>query len=228
MLPPNFIRKLLQEFKQVQLPEFQPQIEKRNYETLKPYLPKCTWGYTRKLLKHHNVNINVVGHRNSKLGDYKPVPKGQTPRITLNSTLNPYSFLITFLHEWGHLLIDEKHGRKVKPHGYEWKYVYQTLLIPLLDIKELPEEFRRVTVNHARSPKASALGDPILAKYLKQFDNYQGLHLEDLPAKTLFTLNGGLILEKGERRRTRFMCQDPKTKKKYTVHALAEVEIYKS
>ena len=225
MLPPNFIRKFLQEFKSVRLSEFQPQLERGNYETIKHFLPKCTWGYTRKLLKNHNVNIYVVNHRNSKLGDYKPVPKGQVPRITLNNSLNPYSFLITFLHEWAHLLIDEKHGRSVKPHGYEWKYAYQSLLIPIIEIKELPEDFRYVLLNHARSPKASALGDPILAKYLKQFDEYNGLHLEDLQPNTKFELSSGLVLVKGEKRRTRYMCHNPINNKKYTVHALAEVEL---
>jgi len=226
LLPPNFIRKFLQEFKAVRLSEFQPQLEKRNYETIKHNLPKCTWGYIRKLLKNHNVNIFVVAHRNSKLGDYKPVPKGQVPRITLNNTLNLYSFLITFLHEWAHLLIDEKHGRTVKPHGYEWKYAYQSLLIPIVDNKELPEDFRRVLLNHAQSPKASALGDPFLAKYLKQFDNYDGVHLEDLKPNDKFILSSGLVLIKGERRRTRYMCHNPINNKKYTVHALAEVKLH--
>jgi len=223
---PRFVSEFLQKLRKVQLPKFQQELEQRNFEYLSPYIPVDSQNYIKGLLANHTAIIKVVKGRNSKLGDFRPVPKGQIPTITLNNDLNPLSFLITFLHEWAHLLIDEQFGRSVKPHGKEWKSYYQMLMVPILEIESLPKEFKAVLHQHIKKPKASALGDPILAKYLKQFDAFNGLHLEEIKSGSLFQLKNGLVLEKGEKRRTRYLCKDPKTKKQYTVHALAEVELF--
>lgn len=223
---PRFVSEFLQKLRKVQLPKFQPELEQQNFDSLSPHIPIETKEYVHRLLANHTAVIKVVKGRNSKLGDFRPVPKGQIPTITLNNDLNPYSFLITFLHEWAHLLIDEQYGRSVKPHGKEWKSYYQMLMVPVLEIESLPNEFKAVLHQHIKKPKASALGDPVLAKYLKQFDAFNGLHVEDVEPGKLFKLKNGLVLEKGEKRRTRYLCQDPKTKKQYTVHALAEVEAF--
>jgi len=224
---PRFVSEFLQKLRKVQLPKFQPELEQRNFEYLSPYIPEDSHEYVKGLLANHTAIIKVVKGRNSKLGDFRPVPKGQIPTITLNNDLNPLSFLITFLHEWAHLLIDEQYGRSVKPHGKEWKSYYQMLMVPVLEIESLPKEFKAVLHLHIKKPKASALGDPILAKYLKQFDTFEGLHVEDIESGSLFRLKNGLVLERGEKRRTRYLCKDPQTKKQYTVHALAEVEAIK-
>lgn len=225
----RFVRQFLQKLRSVQLSEFQPELENRNFENLKPFLPAATLPYVKTLLKNHNVTITVVKGRNSKLGDYRPVPKGHVPAITLNNNLNPYSFLVTFLHEWAHLLIDEQFGRSVKPHGKQWKECYKFLLVPIIEMPEMPLEFRQTLKLHFNKPKASALADPILAKYLRQFDNREtALHVEDIELYGLFKLNNGLVLQRGIKRRTRYLCKDLKTNKQYTVHALAEVEEIKA
>lgn len=225
---PRFVSEFLQKLRKVQLPKFQPELEQRNFEYLRPYMPEETLDYVKSLLTNHTAIIKVVKGRNSKLGDFRPVPKGQIPTITLNNNLNPLSFLITFLHEWAHLLIDEQYGRTVKPHGKEWKSYYQMLMVPVLEIESLPKDFKSVLHQHIKKPKASALGDPILAKYLKQFDAFQGLHVEDISPGGHFKLKNGMVLEKGEKRRTRYLCTDPKSKKQFTVHALAEVEAFEA
>jgi predicted SprT family Zn-dependent metalloprotease len=39
--------------------------------------------------------------------------------------------LITLIHEISHLVAFEKFGRNIKPHGNEWKYSFQRLMIPI-------------------------------------------------------------------------------------------------
>jgi predicted SprT family Zn-dependent metalloprotease len=39
--------------------------------------------------------------------------------------------LITLIHEISHL-VALKFGRKIKPHGNEWKYSFQRLMIPFI------------------------------------------------------------------------------------------------
>jgi predicted SprT family Zn-dependent metalloprotease len=40
--------------------------------------------------------------------------------------------LITLIHEISHLVAFEKFGRNIKPHGNEWKYSFQRLMIPYI------------------------------------------------------------------------------------------------
>jgi hypothetical protein len=220
---PDFVNDFLQKLRKVQLPKFQDELEQRNFEQIAHYTPESTHIYLKQLLKGHLAIIKVVNGRLTKLGDFRPVPKGETPTITLNNNLNPYAFLVTFLHEWAHLLVYEQYYTTVRPHGKEWKNYFKMVMVPILEIDELPKEFKAVLYKHIKNPKASSLADPVLAKYLKQHDEKTAIHLEDLPANSLFVLQNGLILKKGIKRRTRYLCVDPKSKRQYTVHALAEV-----
>ena len=46
--------------------------------------------------------------------------------------LNPYRFLMTLVHEVAHLVAFQKYGRAIKPHGKEWKFTFQTLMLPFI------------------------------------------------------------------------------------------------
>ena len=50
----------------------------------------------------------------------------------MNGDLNPYSFLITTLHEFAHLHTFQQHGNRVNPHGDEWKTNFRKLLIDMI------------------------------------------------------------------------------------------------
>jgi predicted SprT family Zn-dependent metalloprotease len=76
--------------------------------------------------------------------------------ITVNGDLNPYSFLITTLHEFAHLHTYLKYGTRVAPHGEEWKNCYRKLLLPIIDSKKLPNDIEKVLMNSLISTKASS------------------------------------------------------------------------
>ncbi|TDA81831.1 sprT domain-containing protein, partial [Halomonas marinisediminis] len=77
-------------------------------------------------------------------------------QITINANLNSYRFLITLIHEIAHFEAFEKYGRFIKPHGKEWKYTFQRLMLPLINPKVFPEQLLPLIANHFRNPKASS------------------------------------------------------------------------
>jgi predicted SprT family Zn-dependent metalloprotease len=42
-------------------------------------------------------------------------------QITINGTLEPQLFFFVLTHELAHLIAFEKYGRRISPHGQEWK-----------------------------------------------------------------------------------------------------------
>ena len=59
-------------------------------------------------------------------------------KITVNGDLNPYSFLITTIHEFAHLVTFEEYQGRVKPHGKEWQLTYSKMLYPVIEDGGLP------------------------------------------------------------------------------------------
>lgn len=191
---------------------------------VKPYLPNGFEYMVAALIIEHPVQFKIVNPRNTKLGDYRPAHDGKPHRITINGNLNQYSFLVTTLHEFGHLHAHLKFGRTIQPHGEEWKACYRKLLLPAIDTKLLPKDIENALVRSLVYTKAASCSDIQLSRVLKNYDEQKDdiYLLENIPIQTKFSLNGKLFI-KGELRRKRFICEEVKTKKKYLVYAIAEV-----
>ena len=165
----------------------------------------------------------------TKLGDFR-VRLGQRPSITVNGTLNSYSFLITFLHELAHLEVHQEFGNRVKPHGCEWKSAFQEYL--LLSIKEnlFPDDLLEEILLFTNNPKASTSASPTLMKALARYDerlSSEGiLYLDDIGLGQLFVFRKEHY-RKIEKRRTRVMCERLLDKRRYTISGHAEVSISK-
>jgi hypothetical protein len=86
-----------------------------------------------ELIVVNQVHLKIVNERQTRHGDYRKGVNGKH-EITVNSNLNKYKFLITLIHEISHLVAFEKFGRNIKPHGNEWKYSFQRLMIPYTEI----------------------------------------------------------------------------------------------
>ncbi len=166
----------------------------------------------------------VTKKRDSKLGDFRFAPnKGF--QITVNHNLNPYAFLVTYLHEVAHILTYQRHKNQVNPHGQEWKNAFGELFDPILDPELLPEELVPVLKAYLKNPVATSNGFTPLVEALKKYDVNQD------PAMLLFNVGEGsifqlknLLLKKGKLRRTRYICQEVQTGKLYLVAKNAQVQ----
>jgi len=108
-------------------------------EVLKKYLPSQAVDPIFELIKLNGVYLKIVNQRQTKHGDYRRLPSGEHV-ITINNSLNKYRFLITLVHEIAHLVAFQKFGRMIKPHGKEWKYTFQNLMLPFIRPEIFPNE----------------------------------------------------------------------------------------
>ena len=193
-------------------------------ENLSEYMPQAFVPYVHDLLCSTKVLFRIVPPRKTKLGDFrKPLNGKSIPQITVNNNLNPYAFLITTLHEIAHLHTYLRYGHSVKPHGKEWKYEFQQVLLPLISAQKFPETLKLCLKNTITNTKASSFSDIPLNRALREFDrDKKGCHLEKIELGKHFTLNKKLF-KKGKLRRTRYLCTEVSSGKTYLIHALAEV-----
>ena len=76
---------------------------------LNSFLPPGTYEPVEEYLRYYKIHLTVTQHRKSILGDYRHRTDFKNHRISVNGSLNRYSFLITLLHETAHLLTFEKY-----------------------------------------------------------------------------------------------------------------------
>ncbi|WP_188370810.1 SprT-like domain-containing protein [Muriicola marianensis] len=194
---------------------------------LERYLPPSAVIPCFDLIRTHRVHLKVVNERMTRHGDYRLLPDG-SHQITVNATPNPYRFLITLIHEIAHLVAFETYGRRIKPHGREWKHTFQHLMLPFLRPEIFPSSLLPFLAKHFRNPKASSSTDAHLAIALKQFDppSDQSILME-LPQGTVFRLKNGRTFKKGQRKVKRFQCVEIGSGRLYLFQPNAEVEVVK-
>ncbi len=202
-----------------------------NSEKLKGILtkkiPAASVDYAVQLWEREPFSFQTTASRKSKLGDFRYRRDRKIQTITINSDLNPYQFLLTFIHEVAHLHAFVKYGIEIAPHGVEWKSTFQRLMSPLLTVDFFPVDLLIPLRKHMRNPKASSSSDLFLTKEISKYDdkstNQEIVFLSDIKPGIRFLL-GGREFEKGETRRTRVLCQEVKTGKKYLIAQLAKVK----
>lgn len=197
-------------------------------ETLQKYIPERAVLPSMELIKKHGVNLKIVNQRVTRHGDYRRMPNG-SHQITVNAGSNKYSFLITLIHEIAHLVAFEKYGRRIKPHGSEWKHTFQYLMLPFIRPEIFPSKLLPVLANHFKNPKASSSTDANLSIALKAFNNEheESTYVFELPIGSVFRLYNGKLFKKGNKRIKRYECVEMATGKLYLFQPNAEVELIK-
>lgn len=194
--------------------------------TLQKYLPDCAVGPCFELIKTHGVHLKIVNHRVTRHGDYRRLPNG-LHQITVNASLNQYRFLITLVHEIAHLVAFETYGRRILPHGVEWKRTFQHLMVPFIRPEVFPSQLLPIIANHFKNPKASSSTDARLSIALKAFDEEerQGSYVYELPKGSIFRLYNGKLFKKGNKKVKRYECVELSTGRLYLFQPNAEVEL---
>ena len=188
---------------------------------VKPFLPEGTEIPVAQMIIHNKIHITITKHRSTKLGDYRPPFNGKGHRITLNKSLNPFSFLITFVHEVAHLTTWNRYQNKVAPHGKEWKEDFKLLMKPFMTRQIFPDDILVALDKYMQNPAASSCADTDLLRALHQQNPEDGLfNLEELNENQVFSLDGNKVFRKGPLERKRFRCQNLNNKRYYFVKVL--------
>lgn len=192
-------------------------------EGLRPFVPNGVSGRFAELIVKHRCHVTITRDRSSKLGDYRHPTPSSGHRVSVNGSLNPYAFVITFIHEMAHLTAFEKFKNKVDPHGVEWKQEFKELMQPYLTQEVFPEPLLSVLVRHMRNPKSSTVRDAALMRELRAFDAPRPtVLLEELPEDARFMLQSREFI-KGDQLRKRFRCVECGSGRKYLISPIAEV-----
>lgn len=190
---------------------------------LEKYIPNVAVPLVVYLIEEHKINLKIVNSRQTKHGDFRTFPNGQT-QITVNNNLNKYQFLLTLIHEIAHHVTHKKFGR-VRPHGKEWKTVFKHLMLPFLQPEIYPKEILPYLINYFKNPKASTDTDVKLSLALRGFEAENGKNFVfEIPEETIFSFKN-ILYKRGKKRRTRYECLNLSNKKTYLFNQNAEVKV---
>ena len=190
-------------------------------QSLEKYLPQNTLLYLRKWFSDYYIHIKVTENRNSKLGDYRKL-RDNSHEITINSTLAPQLFFFVLTHELAHLIAFEKYGRRISPHGNEWKLTFREMLLESLNVYE--EDLKPIIIKFSHSPKANFMASPDLVKYFHietHDDNLQ--YIEELSKGDQFVYRNQTYLLEGLIKKN-YLCMNLATGRKYSFKPLARVK----
>jgi SprT protein len=196
-------------------------------QALSSYLPEGSFEDVETYLTEFKVHLTVTRERKSVLGDYRNSHSNKNHRISVNGNLNKYSFLITLLHELGHLLAYEKFGNLIAPHGAQWKNEFSKILARFITKKLFPADIEAELIRSLKNPAASSCAEVGLLRILKKYDVHRpGVYfVEELPLDCLFKVKGGKIFSKGNKVRKRFLCKEISSGKLFLFSPVAEVEL---
>jgi hypothetical protein len=194
-------------------------------ETLAKYIPEHAVKPVFELIVANQVHLKIVNERQTRHGDYR---RGHTGKheITVNASLNKYRFLMTLIHEIAHLVAFEKFGRNIKPHGDEWKFTFQRLMVPFIRPEIFPGHLLPLLARHFKNPSASSDTDTTLSLALKQYDKENDKnYVFEIPYGSVFRIKNGKIFKKIAVRTKRFECLEISSGKLYLFNPNAEVEL---
>jgi SprT protein len=197
-------------------------------QALKAFLPEGAFEPVLALIHQYKLHLTVTKARKSVLGDYRHPKMGANHKISVNGNLNQYEFLITLLHELGHLLCYEQYRNRVDAHGKEWKYLYGLLLADFIQRDIFPIDIKKSLKKTILNPAATANGETALLLVLRKYDvvKKEGMaFLAHLPDGALFETEKGKRFQKIKKRRIRIECVELTTGHVYSFSGLSEVKM---
>ncbi len=184
--------------------------------------------FVNAICKKERVLIKIKPKRATKYGDFRPSLKSNTSHtVTVNQGENKDAFFLTLLHELAHAIVWNKYGRKVKPHGKEWKEDYRILMLDSLEKGYFSENLYPGLIGFANNIKSSHNYNTELVKALNSLNkNDDDFHLISEIEKGSRFIYRDKVYVKGDKIRTRYKCRQKNTLKEYLFNANASVTLF--
>lgn len=194
-------------------------------EYLDNYLPAGASGKLFEYLHRYKVHLTITRSRKSILGDYRHATGKDNHRISVNGSLNKYAFLITLIHEIGHLITFQQYGNRVNSHGKEWKLAYRLVLEDFIHLKLFPPDLHQALIKSLHDLPASSCSDVNLTRVLKNYDaGDKNVLVENITPGGHFKTADGKLFIRGRQIRKRIECAELRTGKLYLFSPVYEVE----
>jgi hypothetical protein len=212
---------------------------------LTSHVPAVALTYCQQLHNLYPFQFRVVRPRRTRFGDFRMLPD-RSMHITVNADLNPYAFLLTYVHEVAHCAVYHTYKRPGRfagevgspgaPHGKIWQTTFQRLMAPLLTEAVFPADLLPLLQRYFQKPAATTAGHPALRQALRRHDpgptqSADQQCIVDV-GEPLWTLPDGqsFVFQKktfvrGKLRRTRVVCKEVRTGRSYAILADVRVEI---
>lgn len=188
------------------------------------FVPLKAAPYCARLYDYFGFEFQIKKARQTKLGDYRYDGRTKLHTITINNDLNPFAFLITYLHEVAHLMTFRDFGKSVSPHGKEWKSSFKKVAKPVLSEEVFPSGVLSSLRQYLKNPKAASCSDPVLYEVLKSYNKSDDtIFLKSLSEGDHFLFNNKTY-QYLRKQRTRIVCLDKTNNRKYLINQLAEVK----
>ena len=186
---------------------------------LEKFLPVNALSFLQIWFGVYPCHLKITKSRNSKLGDYRKLPD-TSHQITINGTLEPQLFFFVLTHELAHLIAFEKYGRRISPHGKEWKDTFREMLLESINVYQ--EDLKPIILRFSRSPKANFMASPELVKYFHRETEEGMVFIENLQIGERFAYkNENFVIEEAAKKR--YLCKNLNSGRKYYFKCLAQV-----
>lgn len=186
---------------------------------LEKFLPENALPFLKVWFGSYRCHLKITKNRDSKLGDYRKM-QDNSHQITVNGTLEPQLFFFVLTHELAHLIAFEKFGRKISPHGQEWKATFREMLLESLSIYK--DDLKPIILHFSKSPKANFMASPELVKYFhKEEEGFSYIENLEIGAEFGFRKETYIIKEKIKKR---YLCKNLTNGKQYLFKSVTKVE----
>lgn len=190
------------------------------------YISEQSQIFIAQLLERYPTSVVSKKGRVTKYGDYRFFNDTGKHQITINNNLSTDAFLFVLIHEIAHRVCYEYFQRKVSPHGDEWKKIFSKLLHQALDKRLFSTEVVKELSLFAISPKSVVSKNSKLHNlfFPERIEDGQFL-LESIDFGAEFVFRKR-VYRRLDKRRTRILCEEKSTKRKYLFSQSTLVTLY--